>query len=272
MNTSAKDNLKKKQKKSDNDDKDSSAEGFQKLMDDMDFFLEMLSFCDFSTLIKLRSTCRKIQRYADRALNQAAKRTFDSLPIKSEDTDYNDVHCVTMALHKGWAKGYTTRDCLIEGALETVHFYLEDNDHLRPLARSLLQRNGRVGSFDFLGEYVEGQDYSFQADWEVSIKHIIFENANKWLDNRHFVINDISKWLREEEGEDLFTSGKALLVWHSALALIHAADPSSFRFARLKYDNRHDEYPSGGADWYLMFRTRDNKRVEFSYHVFNETT
>eukprot|EP00814_Leptocylindrus_danicus_P008380 CAMPEP_0116013978 /NCGR_PEP_ID=MMETSP0321-20121206/6025_1 /TAXON_ID=163516 /ORGANISM="Leptocylindrus danicus var. danicus, Strain B650" /LENGTH=253 /DNA_ID=CAMNT_0003483585 /DNA_START=26 /DNA_END=788 /DNA_ORIENTATION=+ len=243
-----------------NDKASAAASKFQKLVDDR----EHASFCDFPTLITLRSTCRKLRRYADKAMKLAADHALNNLPMDSEDTDYENPHVSEMVVRKGWSKEYATRERLIAEAMKVVESYMYNYEELWPLARSLLRRNGRVENYDLVDE--DGEELGCD-DFEVRTTYLI-GNANQWLGNRHLIIKDISEQLKDGHGQGMFEDGKnSKLVWHSALALIHGADPTSFRYARLVYNLHHTDCPRGGEDYCLMFKTRNNERIEFYYHA-----
>jgi hypothetical protein len=132
----------------------------------------------------------------------------------------------------------------------------EGSEYDNNRATELLRHRGWIDFEDFPARNEDGSnegDFD-EVGWNVEIA---FRAMSSLADARQAMLLMIS---RVADFEDFDCSNFRLV----ALYLLIGAQPSSARFARIKYRYRHTDYPSGGEQAVLQFRTSDNKEIELS--------
>jgi len=229
-------------------------------------FMFLLSFCDFSTLTALGSTCTDMRNYAINALKLEAKRALHSLPVESECRKANGSNRVHITEIRARVH-VPTQTRWKEQAFSIVDEYICNHQFLRPLAYKLLREKACVTSKDFVDP--EGEQI-FEDEWEVSAQQIdAFRTADQWLERRGMVIRKYFQ-LPRKGGAEQYGKDHALL-WHYALVLMYAAKPCSFRLSRLTYKNHRKDNPHFGVCVSLEFVACD-QYIEFSHHSSHDLT
>ena len=257
---------------------------FGQISDDQLVANQLLSFCDFYSVVAVGRTCRRLKRCSDGALDNwaviAASRRVASLDVDNDGKmmmnlliamGYHDefVNCdgvsIRGELRRGWTDKFRSRASLIEEALTNCHtnnVYEHDVQYDEDEARFLLRSRGSVDIVDFLVDGVDPRDYD-ECGFGIQIKHhnITLVNATAKIMSAICLIKGEGNYEEELDDSDF----ELLNLCHYTLCLLRKADPSSIEFSRLKVEHRAPAYGSNSKVWTVKFLLPGDEEFEFYF-------
>ena len=247
----------------------------------------ILSYCDFQTLLRIRYVNSSHRQFADGEIDQVNLRTVKSLPVDYENGG-NDGGYRIVKLQLGWTEKYPTKEALIDEALtycDPGDPELEGTDYDDDRARRLLEVTGWVGVDDFDEKMQEEEwkrlnrmrnsegdspvGWNVQIHYKSYIKRLVTAKkmVEKILGMESYetavrVDGDYQYVIRYDLQ---FVDAKILSLRHGVMCLLwSAAQPQSLRYTDMEHKYRHTDYPSGGCEAFLIFRTVDNQMIELN--------
>jgi len=249
-----------------------------RLPEDDELCQQLISFCDFTTVLAVRCTCTRLNEMGYKVLiEQAEQITLAGLPNRCSfwDYKYGSSSQAEANLHEGWTDEISTQEHLIQAAMDCagpegpLRSFLEEAHYgTIDLARmeSLLHAKGCATIDDFkidpaTGEYYDNGDSHIIAEgWEIRIAL----DSGLSLGQAWRVAKEmISESHLDFPCEDVDDYGDISLLRKNLLLLLMFADPASFTSSTLLFDFRGTGTKRMGVSRAsLMFLTSDHERVE----------
>lgn len=243
---------------------------------------QLMSFCDFISLIALRRTCRQMKKCSDEALDKMAENDDVSIGKTITSVAFDvDGRYINTQLNGYWNPMISTRENMIEEALEFIVLCAEPNElellrwapldqveHTEDVVRARLLTTGTVDSNDLLD--VRGRHELLEDRWRIELKQqrITLAEANQLVTNAIRKMN--TNFLPFVQPKDCKEKGMRNLH-HYTLCLLRIADPATVEYTETKC-----YWPPYASRlrilWTIKFTTRQNNCYEILHEKSEGTT
>lgn len=233
-----------------------------------ELYPNVLSFCDFASLLNLRLTNGKVKVGAEIELE---KRAIGSLPLWSSVFHRENPRSASVKLKMGWSEIYSSRESLIKRATFHANLCAQEvphgTDYDKVKAENLLRLRGGIDSSDFCGQQDEGHGSASaeESDWSVNFRHEKSVTLRQAWQVAHNVLSVMTNQEELSPGRVNQHGIDKPVMRRIVFSLLLGAKPSSICHGSVIRLWRHSVYPQRWRGGALMFRTRGNKQIELRF-------
>jgi hypothetical protein len=144
----------------------------------------------------------------------------------------------------------------------------EVDNYGRRRAINLLLQNGRISTTDFSADDSDDEQDPDELEfgWWVEMDFRTVPSPSEARQDIHRLVQRVNNnqlmVSPDDDDEDLDCS----IVRLVALYLLIGAQPSSIRYARIKYECWNDDNPYGNEEAVVQFKTSDDQDIELYYY------